>query len=131
MAEGFAKALLELPGPEAELASDLGGPREMAVELLFPEVLLEPDVLGDERSPALAGREDPCVLELEVGALDGDHADPRGRGEGTDRRDLLPRPPVADRDEPADLLDDLLVHRPRIGVRDGERCVHINIHTIH
>src|SRR5690606_536715 len=81
--------------------------------------------------PALACDDQAFALELEIGPLDRDHADPRASGESADRRNLLARHPVPDRDPAPDLLHQLLVHRAGIGLRDGELTVHIEIHSMH
>ena len=82
-------------------------------------------VLRHERALALPRHDHARALELEVGALHGDHAHLRRDRERPDRRDLLPGLPVADRDPMPDLLHDLEVHRAPVGVGDGEITVHI------
>ncbi len=102
----------------------------MLVELLLLQARAEVGVLGHERAPALALDDDAGMLELEVGALDGDHRNPKIDRKCPNRRDFLARLPVADRDAMPDLLHDLEVHGAPVGLRYCEHSVHIDIHSV-
>jgi len=71
------------------------------------------------------------TLELEIRALHGDHAHLRRDRQRSNRRELVPRLPVPDRDSVPDLLDDLQVHRAPVGVGNCEIAVHVVMHSIH
>ena len=84
-----------------------------------------PESCRDRRALAVLRHDDALALELEIGALDGDHADAEGDGELADRRDLLPGGQSPIGDALLDLLHDLQVHRPSIGLRNDEPVTHI------
>ena len=67
----------------------------------------------------------PLALELEIGALDGDHADLQRRGEAPES--TASRRPAASprRDSVPDLLHDLEIHRPAVGLGDDQLTVHV------
>jgi hypothetical protein len=126
----FEEARGERVGIEPEQGADLGGGRQVLVELLFLQAVAEADVFGDERPSALALDDDPGVLELQVGALDRDDRDAQIDRKCPNRRDFLAWLPVTDGDAVPDLLDDLQVHGAGIRLRYCEHSGHINIHSV-
>ena len=120
-----AAALRRPPAPIPTDARPSTAAERCAVELAAPQLRAEPGALGDERPFALSGDDHAFALELEIRALDGDHADLHRRRKRPDRRDLLPGRPVAHGDATPDLLHDLEIHGPPVGVGDDELTVHV------
>ena len=110
---------------QSELEADVDGRGEVRIELVTTQLRPEVGAVGDERSLALPRHDDPVALELEVGALDGDDADLHSRRKRPDRRDLLTRLPVPDRNAPPDLLHDLEIHGAAVGLGNDQITVHV------
>ena len=85
---------------------------------------------GHERALAVASDDDAFAFQLEIGALHRDHAHAHAGGQRADRGHFLARLPVAHGHAVPDLLLDLQIHRPGIGLGDGEGTVHIAIHSV-
>ena len=66
------------------------------------------------------GVDEALPLQLLVGPLGGDDADPQVLGQRTDRRQKIALPQLPREDGAADLAVELLVDRLRIGVADDE-----------
>src|SRR5690349_8287627 len=78
----------------------------------------------------MAGDDDPLGLEVQVGPLDGDDADVEAGRKCPDRREFFARRPVARGNARPDLLQDLEVHRARVGLGDLDAAVH-TVYTQH
>src|SRR6185312_17411956 len=70
-------------------------------------------------------------LQLQIRPLDRDHADAERHGKLADRRDLLSPRPIAHGHPLLDLLHDLEVHGPAVGLGEDEITVHTHILSIH
>src|SRR5262245_35009512 len=98
--------------------------REVFIQFVLGVFGRELCTVRDERALAVPRDDDAFAFELEIRALDGNHAHADLDGELADRRNLVPRRPVAQGDAVTDLLFDLQVHRPRIGLGDLKATVH-------
>src|SRR5690606_1984370 len=90
--------------------------RELRVEQTLGEIR----TLGDFRALPLPRDDHAITLELEVRTLHGDHRYAQLRRQLPDGGERVTRWPVAQRDALLDLLYDLQVNRPGIGLRDDE-----------
>ena len=116
---------------EVQHHRDLRGGLQVLVEFLLLERIPQLDVLGYKRAPPLPRLDHAFVLEFQVGALDGDDADLDGRGQCADGGNLLPGLELTHGDPVADLLLDLQVQRPGVGLRDHQWTVYVCMHGIH
>jgi hypothetical protein len=98
----------------------------MADYFLFKYLRTRDNIGCDEGTFAMLGYDETRVLQLKVGAFDGNHADAEIGSELADGWYLRPGRPFADGDLLFDLVHNLLVERPA-GLREndaGRSCVH-------
>ena len=115
---------MELFRGQAEESAETDGVFEMLGQILAPEPGAHLRVGGDGRAFPVLRHDDPLAFELEVGALDRDDADAQRDGQLANRGDLLPASPVSGGDSLVDLLHDLEVHRPSIGLGNNQVGMH-------
>ena len=96
---------------QAELAGGAKQAREVSIELDLRQLPRQILRFRDEGTLALSGNNDASMLELQVGAFNGNDADFACTGQLANRRQCVPRPPVASKHLCQDLLHDLAVHR--------------------
>lgn len=78
----------------------------------------------------MLGDDNALAFQFVVGALNRDDTHLEINGKLPDRRDRLPFRPVTHGNPLLDLLHDLEIHRALVGLREGERSVHLYILSI-
>ena len=127
---------VQVGAAQAQPGGDGQQRRELALQFDVHQGGGQVAALGHHRALALAGGDDARTFELLVGAPHRDDADAAGRGQFADRRQRLAGRPVAGHHLGGDLVDDLLVHRPRVAGRQeefhGTRLLCLSsIHSMH
>src|SRR5690606_308366 len=89
------------------------------------------DVVGNEGAATLACDQHAFLVQVVKGPFHRNHTHARGRSQGPDRWNFGAGRPVTHRNAMPDLLHDLEVHWPAVGLGDVELTVHIVIYTIY
>lgn len=129
-APGFSHYPVQVPALPTEGAGEIDGLADAPLDPI-PDRFgrREESGRGYEGALPLPGGEHTLLLELGVGSLNGDHADRELGRKHANGRELRPRSPVPDGDEPLHLIHDLEVERTVAVLSDDEATVHTNIHS--
>ena len=106
-------------------------PDKMLIEFSLTQFEAQIRAGSDYRAPTVVSHNDSFVFQFEIGALHGDDADLQINGELADGWERLAFLPVANGNASLDLLHDLQIHGPLVGLGDKKATVHVYIHSIH
>src|SRR5580698_9114578 len=102
--------------------------------MLFQFLFLQPRTQSRLRSHArtlpLLRYDNALTFEFQIRTLDGDHAYLQIHRKLADGRDSLALGPIADRNPLLDLLHDLEIDGPFVGLRDDEGAAHVSMLSI-
>ena len=127
---GFAKAAFEFFGFDAEKSRQPDGLLQMLLQFFLVQPQSQAGSWRHARSLPLLRDDHTFTFEFKICPLDRDHADLKIDGKLADRRNRLAFRPVPDRDSPLDLLHDLEVDRPLVGLGDEDTGIHVCILSI-
>ena len=128
---GLCQPFLQLGAGQTQQQRQVGCAGQMSLEFVDLDARLQIGAIGHDRTLSLPGRNHSVAFEFEVRALDCDDADLQLGRELPNRGQLCPRRQISHSHPPLNLLDDLQIQRPWIGLRNHNPTVISHIHSIY